>query len=94
MNQNILITGTTSGFGLLASNTLIKGGHTIFASMRDPEGRNKSVADELESQGAHVVDVHVTYDKSVENGVAEALQIAGHIDVIVNNAGVAVSGSQ
>jgi NAD(P)-dependent dehydrogenase (short-subunit alcohol dehydrogenase family) len=94
MSKSILITGSSSGFGLLASNTLIEAGHTVVASMRDPEGRNKGVADELKSRGAHVVEIDVTDDKSVEKGVEQALQLVGHIDVVVNNAGVGVSGLQ
>lgn len=94
MKYNVLITGSSSGFGLLTARTLLDAGHTVIASMRDAEGRNKKVADDLKSKGAHIVDIDVTDDKSVETGVAKAMKLAGHIDVLINNAGVGVSGLQ
>jgi NAD(P)-dependent dehydrogenase (short-subunit alcohol dehydrogenase family) len=94
MSYNILITGSSSGFGLLTANTLLDAGHTVIASMRDPEGRNKNVADDLRTKGAHIVEIDVTDDKSVEAGVAGAMKLAGHVDVLVNNAGIGVSGLQ
>ncbi len=94
MSKNILITGSGSGFGLLTANTLLKAGYTVMASMRDPEGRNKSVADDLKSRGAHVIDLDVTNDKSVVSGVAESISKAGQVDVLINNAGIGVIGFQ
>ncbi|MEM9302739.1 MAG: SDR family oxidoreductase [Pseudomonadota bacterium] len=92
MNQNILITGASSGFGLLSTRKLISRGHRVIASMRDVGGRNAAVARDLEALGAHIVEIDVTDDASVESGVADAIARAGHIDVLVNNAGVGVQG--
>jgi hypothetical protein len=94
VGRKVLITGSNSGFGWLTTNTLLGAGHTVVASMRDPQGRNKSGADELAAKGAKVVDIDVTQDASVEAGVAKAMELAGGIDVLVNNAGVGVIGLQ
>ena len=40
MNQVILITGASSGFGWLSAQRLARAGHTVYASMRDTAGRN------------------------------------------------------
>ena len=38
--QVVLITGSSTGFGRLFTETLARKGHTVFATMRDPAGRN------------------------------------------------------
>lgn len=92
MTQNILITGSSSGFGLLTAQKLLASGYKVIASMRDPEGRNKDVAETLKNKGAIVVNIDVTDEKSVTIGIKEAIDQAGGIDVVINNAGVGVSG--
>ena len=47
MNQRILITGASGGFGALITRDLLAAGHTVVASMREPEGRRRAIADEL-----------------------------------------------
>ncbi|MDE1462495.1 SDR family oxidoreductase [Spartinivicinus poritis] len=94
MKQNILITGSNSGFGLLTTKLLLQQGHNVIASMRDPEGRNSQVASEIKSLGGLIVNIDVTDENSVIAGVASAIEQAGHIDVLVNNAGIGVHGIQ
>jgi NAD(P)-dependent dehydrogenase (short-subunit alcohol dehydrogenase family) len=94
MSQKVLITGASAGFGKLTTHTLLEKGHTVVASMRGADGRNKEAADELRSAGASVVEIDVTDDASVEQGVKAATDAAGGLDVVVNNAGVGVLGLQ
>ena len=44
--QVVLITGSSTGFGRLFADTLARNGHTVFATMRDPGGRNAKNASE------------------------------------------------
>ena len=92
MSKKILITGASTGFGRDTAETLARAGHTVFASMRDPQGKNREHADLLRKQGIEIVDLDVTDDASVERAVKEVLQRAGRIDVLVNNAGIASAG--
>src|SRR6266849_3997665 len=92
MSKTILITGASTGFGRDTAETLAKAGHTVYASMRDPNGKNKNHADELSKQGIKVVGLDVTSDASVDKAVSEVLKSAGKIDVLVNNAGIGSAG--
>ncbi|MBT8292851.1 MAG: SDR family oxidoreductase, partial [Eudoraea sp.] len=94
MSKKVLITGTSSGFGKLIANTLLDKGHTVIASMRGIDGKNKNVAEELKAKGAHVVEIDVTSDESVNQGVKKATDASGGLDVVVNNAGIGVLGMQ
>ncbi|MBV6659201.1 MAG: SDR family oxidoreductase, partial [Devosiaceae bacterium] len=92
--MNILITAASSGFGKLIVADLVKAGHTVVGSLRDAEGRNAGVSAELRAQGVEIVEIDVTSDASVDAGIAEATAKLGHIDVLINNAGVGAHGLQ
>ncbi|MEO1712114.1 MAG: SDR family NAD(P)-dependent oxidoreductase, partial [Bacteroidota bacterium] len=94
MKQRVLITGASGGFGTLISKQLLADGHTVIASMRGVQGKNQAKAAELQEAGAHVVEIDVTDQSSVDSGIAQAMEQAGGIDVVVNNAGVGVLGLQ
>ena len=89
----ILITGTNSGFGWLAASSCAALGHTVYATMRDTNGRNAEKAKALGQQAnIEVLDVDVTKGKSVTDAVATIVKKEGRIDVLVNNAGVYATG--
>lgn len=92
--MNVLVTGAGGGFGRLISKTLIDGGHNVFGTMRNIEGRNKEHADNLRAIGGKVYEMDVTNWENVEKAVASIISDAGEIDVVVNNAGLGVIGMQ
>lgn len=92
MPKTILVTGASSGFGRLICETLAGSGHIVFASMRETSGKNKDHANTLRDRGMKVIDLDVTKTASVESAVAEIVTTHGHVDVLVNNAGVASAG--
>ena len=92
MSKTILITGASTGFGRDTAETLARAGHTVFASMRDPQGKNREHAQALSKQGIQVGELDVSNDTSVDQAVKEVLARARRIDVLVNNAGVASAG--
>jgi NAD(P)-dependent dehydrogenase (short-subunit alcohol dehydrogenase family) len=92
MSKTILITGASSGFGRDTAETLHRAGHTVYASMRGVQGKNRESAEALRSLGLETVELDVSDDASVEAGVKNVLAQAGKIDVLVNNAGIASAG--
>src|SRR5467141_333213 len=96
--QVVLITGSSTGFGRLFTETLARKGHTVFATMRDPRGRNAKNASEIrtlaekDSLPIHVLELDVTDDASVGRAVDAAVAKGGRIDVAINNAGYYLAG--
>jgi NAD(P)-dependent dehydrogenase (short-subunit alcohol dehydrogenase family) len=94
----VLITGSSTGFGRLFTETLARKGHTVFATMRDPGGRNAKNASEIRALAEkdllpiHVLELDVTDEGSVVRAVDAAVAKAGRIDVAINNAGYYLSG--
>jgi NAD(P)-dependent dehydrogenase (short-subunit alcohol dehydrogenase family) len=94
----VLITGSSTGFGREAAETLAKRGHTVFASMRSCSGKNaahKAALEELAKQenlALFVPELDVANEDSVNAGVKEIAKQAGRIDVVINNAGIASLG--
>jgi NADP-dependent 3-hydroxy acid dehydrogenase YdfG len=92
MSKTILITGASSGFGRDTAETLHRAGHTVYASMRGVQGKNRWAAAALRKLGIKTVEVDVRDDASVDAGVKNVLAEAGTIDVLVNNAGIGSAG--
>jgi NAD(P)-dependent dehydrogenase (short-subunit alcohol dehydrogenase family) len=98
MEQTILVTGSTSGFGRLTVETLARQGYRVFAGMRAAAGKNAPAAEELraraqrEQLALQIVEIDVTDDASVERAIAAIIDTTGRLDVVVNNAGVSYSG--
>ena len=92
--KNVLITGAAGGFGTIIIDALLSEGYTIAGAMRDTEGRNKQAAETLEEKGVFVVEIDVTNDDSVVDGVNKAAAEMGSIDILINNAGLGAGGIQ
>src|SRR5256886_10115489 len=92
MSKTILITGASSGFGRDTAETLHRAGHTVYASMRGVQGKNREAAEALRKLGVKTMELDVSDDASVKAGVENVLAEAGKIDVLVNNAGIASAG--
>lgn len=85
------ITGSSTGFGRLLAEEVLKAGDNVVATARKVE----QVAD-LEqkfSDHALALPLDVTDQEQVDRAVAKALERFGRIDVLVNNAGYGVAGA-
>ena len=80
-----LITGATKGLGRETARRLLAAGHTVYLGARDAQ-RGKEVTADL---GAELLLIDVTSDESVQAAAAVVREQAGHLDVLVNNAGIA-----
>ncbi|EJJ30205.1 SDR family oxidoreductase [Rhizobium sp. CF142] len=91
--QVIVITGASSGFGALTARALATAGHTVYASMRETEGRNRPQVEAVEAFSREngvdlkAVELDVASDGSVEAGIAKVISAEGQIDTIIHNAG-------
>lgn len=94
VKRNIVITGSSSGFGRKAVKDFADKGYQVFATMRSPEGKNVAIKTELEaySDSIHVVDMDISSDESVKIAIANVLAKVGKIDILINNAGVMYLG--
>jgi NAD(P)-dependent dehydrogenase (short-subunit alcohol dehydrogenase family) len=94
-DKSALITGTSSGFGLLTSIELAKAGFRVVATMRDLGRRERldqaaaaaGVASQLDIRALDVTD----FD-ALPAFVDSIVRDDGRLDVLVNNAGFAVAG--
>ena len=82
--NTILITGSSSGFGLAIARHFLDRGWTVVATMRTPR------QDLLpESKRLRIITLDVTDASSIARAVSEA----GTIDALVNNAGAGLMGA-
>jgi NAD(P)-dependent dehydrogenase (short-subunit alcohol dehydrogenase family) len=79
-----LITGANKGLGRETARQLIKEGHTVYIGARGVE-RGQAAAAEL---GAQFVQLDVTDDASVAAALRAIDEREGHLDVLINNAGI------
>lgn len=90
-----VITGTSSGIGLLTSIELAKAGFRVIATMRDL-GRRARLDLAVSAAGIgteiDVRELDVTKFDTMPPFVEKVLRDYGHIDVLVNNAGFPVAG--
>jgi NAD(P)-dependent dehydrogenase (short-subunit alcohol dehydrogenase family) len=93
MKKTVVVTGSSSGFGLATTLAFARHGYHVFAGIR-----NKKTAQELfrivkeESLPVTVIDLDITSEASVIHAMRTILSHTDHIDVLVNNAGFGFVG--
>eukprot|EP01113_Clastostelium_recurvatum_P021336 TRINITY_DN25260_c0_g1_i1.p1 TRINITY_DN25260_c0_g1~~TRINITY_DN25260_c0_g1_i1.p1 ORF type:complete len:245 (-),score=63.50 TRINITY_DN25260_c0_g1_i1:2-736(-) len=92
MSRVILVTGANQGIGYeIVRHIAQKGeGHIIYLGSRSTERGAESVA-KLEAEGlkgVHLLQIDVTNQASVDAAAAKIAAEHGHLDVLVNNAGI------
>ena len=92
----VLITGTSTGFGRIATELLAARGWRVFATMRDlsrKDSLERALRDAGLSERVTFVQPDVTGPASIEAAVATVLSETGNtLDAVVHNAGIAVAG--
>ena len=78
MSKVAVVTGGTSGIGRATALALKDAGYTVYELSRRAEG----------VEGLHHISADVTDQQAVNDAVAQIMAAEGHIDVLVNNAGI------
>jgi NAD(P)-dependent dehydrogenase (short-subunit alcohol dehydrogenase family) len=84
MTKTVLITGASSGFGLMVATRLHQQGYHVIGTSRDPQ------------KHAHLpfklIRLDIDSDDAIHSFTQELFRIAPRVDVLVNNAGYMVTG--
>jgi NAD(P)-dependent dehydrogenase (short-subunit alcohol dehydrogenase family) len=85
------ITGSSTGFGRLLAEAVLKRGERVIVTARDLS----KVADMARKfpERARAFSLDVTNPAEIEDVAAKAIASFGHVDVLVNNAGYGVNGA-
>ena len=99
MQQIILVTGASSGFGAMSARALADAGHIVYASMRDTAARNAPQVAAVNEHAAqhkvrlHAIELDVQSQASADAAIAQIIAEQGRIDVVMHNAGHMVFGA-
>lgn len=84
MSKIVLITGGSSGIGKSVGEFLIQKGFIVYGTSRSPE--------KYPENKFPLVALDVTKNQTIIEAIKQVLSKEGHIDVLINNAGVGITG--
>jgi NAD(P)-dependent dehydrogenase (short-subunit alcohol dehydrogenase family) len=84
MNKVVLITGASSGIGKAIGEFLFHKGFTVYGTSRNPEKITNSLFP--------LIALEVRNAESIKHAVEKVIAISKRIDVVINNAGVGITG--
>ncbi|MFP8882101.1 MAG: SDR family oxidoreductase [Myxococcota bacterium] len=92
--DSVLITGANSGIGRSTAVHLAAAGYRVFAAMRDTQKAAK-LLDLAKQAGCQVepIELDVCDDASVKRAVEQVHDAVGALDVLINNAGIAMNAT-
>jgi NADP-dependent 3-hydroxy acid dehydrogenase YdfG len=87
-DKTIIVTGASGGVGIELVKELLNKGATVIAVNRNTESLFKFRESLSSADRLHIYSVDVTQRDQVNNAVTEMLNQVGHLDVLINNAGI------
>jgi len=89
--RTALVTGGNRGLGLAFARGLAQAGAQVVIASRDAD-RNRGAIEALAADGVEVgaIDVDITRPGAADRMVAEAVERLGRLDILLNNAGIAI----
>ena len=93
MRKIVLITGCSSGFGMISAARLSSLGYTVYASMRNIS-KNNDLKVELDRRdtNCHMIELDVRDDTSIQKTINTITDNEGKLDILINNAGYGIGG--
>src|ERR1700730_5049076 len=89
-----VVTGANSGIGRATAIHLASQGHTVYGTVRSFDKATKLNAMAAQANvTVDLVELDVADDASLGAGLAQVLDQAGRIEVLVNNAGIGGNGT-
>ncbi len=85
MSKVVLITGASSGIGKAIATFLFDKGYKVYGTSRNPKN--------VESCSFKLIALDVLKVETIQNAVDFIIQKEGKLDVLVNNAGMGITGS-
>jgi NAD(P)-dependent dehydrogenase (short-subunit alcohol dehydrogenase family) len=85
MNKVVLITGGSSGIGKSIGDFLQQNGFEVYGTSRNPGHVLDSIFP--------LVTLDVRNSESIHKAIAKVISLAGRLDIVINNAGVGITGS-
>ena len=80
MKQNILVTGASSGFGLLVANELHKKGYNVIGTSRNPEKYATTLPFKM-------IALDLDSEQSINTFSERIFKEISRLDILINNAG-------
>ncbi len=84
MSKVVLITGASSGIGKSIAAYLVQRGMTVYGTSRNPKSNT--------IDGIYMLALDVTDTATINKAIATILSIENRIDVVINNAGIGITG--
>lgn len=94
MEQSVFITGADRGLGFALCAGLLEQGWEVFAGQYMPEWPELSTLAGQHPPALHIIPLDVSSAESVGAAAHAVALLSDHVDVLINNAGVATRTSQ
>ncbi|MDD3721363.1 MAG: SDR family oxidoreductase [Lutibacter sp.] len=85
MSRVVLITGGSSGIGKSVGEFLTQRGFIVYGTSRNPE--------KIMNHPFHLIALDVNNKETINKAVDEIITSEGHIDILINNAGMGITGA-
>lgn len=93
-NKVALVTGGAKGIGKSISLAFAKAGYDVVVNYNGSKDAADATKQEIEALGQKVMTIQadVSQDEQVKTMIDQAIEAFGHIDVLINNAGITKDG--
>lgn len=93
--RNALVVGGAVGIGRAVSLAFAQAGANVFVADNGWPDEKQTLVEQMRAHGGQAMagQVDVTDEASVAQSVADALDALGHVDIMINNAGVTSAGA-